>query len=135
MNSIYKTIGILGGATEALQIASEGVTDFATIDRILREQAGFKLGPFQLLDIAGIDVAHDAITSVYQQYLNEPRYRPSHIAAQHVSEGKLGQKTGEGFYTYVKGEAQMPAEAATPTVSEMPPVWVSTRAMRITDCP
>ncbi|MEN9617951.1 MAG: hypothetical protein RL406_188 [Pseudomonadota bacterium] len=130
MNSIYKTIGILGGATEALQIASEGVTDFATIDRILREQAGFKLGPFQLLDIAGIDVAHDAITSVYQQYLNEPRYRPSHIAAQHVSEGKLGQKTGEGFYTYVKGEAQMPAEAATPTVSEMPPVWVSTRAMR-----
>jgi len=130
MNSIYKTIGILGGATEALQIASEGVADFATIDRILRDQAGFKLGPFQLLDIAGIDVAHDAITSVYQQYLSEPRYRPSNLAVQRISEGKLGQKTGEGFYTYVNGEAQMPAEPTTPAVSEMPPVWVSTRAMR-----
>ncbi len=130
MNSIYKTIGILGGATEALQIASEGVADFATIDRILRDQAGFKLGPFQLLDIAGIDVAHDAITSVYQQYLSEPRYRPSNLAVQRISEGKLGQKTGEGFYTYVNGEAQMPADQTTPTVAEMPPVWVSTRAMR-----
>ena len=130
MHSIYKTIGILGGATEALQIASEGVADFATIDRILRDQAGFKLGPFQLLDIAGIDVAHNAITSVYQQYLSEPRYRPSHIAAQRITEGKLGQKSGEGFYTYVNGEAQMPAEQATPSVAEMPPVWVSTRAMR-----
>ena len=130
MNSIYKTIGILGGATEALQIASEGVADFATIDRILRDQAGFKLGPFQLLDIAGIDVAHNAITSVYQQYLSEPRYRPSHIAAQRITEGKLGQKSGEGFYTYVDGEAHMPAEPATPSMAEMPPVWVSTRAMR-----
>jgi 3-hydroxybutyryl-CoA dehydrogenase len=130
MNSIYKTIGILGGATEALQIASEGVADFATIDRILRDQAAFKLGPFQLLDIAGIDVAHDAITSVYQQYLSEPRYRPSNLAVQRISEGKLGQKTGAGFYTYVNGEAQMPAEQTTPNVSEMPPVWVSTRAMR-----
>ena len=130
MNSIYKTIGILGGATEALQIASEGVADFATIDRILRDQAGFKLGPFQLLDIAGLDVAHDAITSVYQQYWSEPRYRPSNITAQHITEGKLGQKTGAGFYTYVNGAAQMPAEPATPAVTEMPPVWVSTRAMR-----
>lgn len=130
MNSIYKTIGILGAATEALQIASEGVADFATIDRILRDQAGFKLGPFQLLDIAGIDVAHEAITSVYQQFWSEPRYRPSHIAVQRISAGKLGLKTGEGFYTYVNGQAQMPAESTVPTVAEIPPVWVSTRAMR-----
>ncbi len=103
MNSIYKTIGILGGATEALQVASEGVADLATIDLILREQAGFKLGPFQLLDLTGIDVAHEAITSVYGEYLNEPRFRPSPIAAQHISQGKLGQKTGQAFYTYVNG--------------------------------
>lgn len=130
MNSIHKTIGILGGATEALQIASEGVADFATIDRILREHAGFQLGPFQLLDIAGIDVAHEAITSIYQQYLSEPRFRPSNIAVQRINDGKLGQKTGEGFYTYVNGASQMPAEPAIPSVTEMPPVWVSTRAMR-----
>ena len=130
MNSIHKTIGILGGATEALQIASEGVADFATIDRILREHAGFQLGPFQLLDIAGIDVAHEAISSIYQQYLSEPRFRPSNIAAQRINSGKLGQKTGEGFYTYLNGAAQMPAEPAIPSLTEMPPVWVSTRAMR-----
>ena len=130
MNSIHKTIGILGGATEALQIASEGVADFATIDRILREHAGFQLGPFQLLDIAGIDVAHEAISSIYQQYLSEPRFRPSNIAMQRITDGKLGQKTGEGFYTYVNGAAQMPAEPAIPSLTEMPPVWVSTRAMR-----
>jgi 3-hydroxybutyryl-CoA dehydrogenase len=130
MNSIHQTIGILGGATEALQIASEGVADFATIDRILRDQAGFKVGPFQLLDLAGIDVAHEAMTSVYEQYLSEPRYRPSNIAMQRIAEGKLGQKSGEGFYTYVKGEAQISAEPITPTMTEMPPVWVSTRAMR-----
>jgi 3-hydroxybutyryl-CoA dehydrogenase len=130
MNSIYKTIGILGGATEALQIASEGVADFATIDRVLREHAGFHLGPFQLLDIAGLDVAHEAVTSIYEQFLSEPRYRPNNIAAQRISEGKLGQKTGQGFYAYVNGEAQMPAEQITPSTTEMPPVWVSTRAMR-----
>jgi 3-hydroxybutyryl-CoA dehydrogenase len=130
MHSIYKTIGILGGATEALQIAAEGVADFPTIDRILRDQAGFKFGPFELLDITGVDVAHDAITSVYQQYLHEPRYRPSALAAQRIAQGKLGQKTGEGFYTYLQGTAQIPAEPTTPTVADMPPVWVSTRAMR-----
>jgi 3-hydroxybutyryl-CoA dehydrogenase len=130
MTSIYKTIGILGGATEALQIASEGVADFATIDRILREQAGFKLGSFQLLDLTGLDVAHEAISSVYEQYMHEPRYRPSAIAAQRVAQGKLGQKTSEGFYTYVNNAVQIPAEPTTPSVTEMPPVWVSTRAMR-----
>ncbi len=130
MTSLYKTIGILGGATEALQIASEGVADFATIDRIMREQAGFKLGPFQLLDMTGIDTAHEAITAVFHQYEHEPRYRPSPIAAQRIAQGKLGQKTGEGFYTYLNGQAQMPADPVTPTVTDMPPVWVSTRAMR-----
>ena len=75
MNSIYKTLGILGGATEALQIASEGVADFATIDRILRDQACFKLGPFELLDLTGIDVAQEAMASFYQQYQHEPPWR------------------------------------------------------------
>ena len=130
MHSVYKTIGILGGATEALQIASEGVADFATIDQILREQAGFKLGPFQLLDLMGLDIALEAITSFYHQYWNEPRYRPSNIAIQRITKGQLGQKTGEGFYSYLDGKAQMPSEPNVPNVAELPPVWVSTRAMR-----
>ena len=130
MSSIYKTIGIVGGATEALQIASEGVADFATIDRILRDQAGFQLGPFQLLDLAGLDVAHDAMTSIYQQHWQEPRYRPSDITVQRLKAGALGQKSGEGFYKYVDGVAQIAAEPAAPVVANMPPVWLSPRAAR-----
>jgi 3-hydroxybutyryl-CoA dehydrogenase len=130
MNSIYKTLGILGGATEALQIASEGTADIATIDRILRDQAGFKLGPFELLDLTGIDVAQAAITSFYQQYNHEPRYRPSDLAAQRVGTGATGQQAGKGFYTYVNGVAQVSPEPAVPTVAELPPVWVSSRAVR-----
>ncbi len=130
MNPIYKTIGIVGGATEALQIALEGVADFATIDRILRDQAGFQLSPFELLDLAGLDVAHEAMTSIYQQYWHEPRYRPSNLLTQRLATGARGQTTGEGFYKYVNGAAQIAAEPVTPTVADMPPVWVSTRAMR-----
>jgi len=116
--------------TEALRIVSEGVTDFATVDRILRDQVGFKLGPFELLDLTALDVSHPVMESIYRQYYDEPRYRPSVITAQRLAGGVLGRKVGEGFYRYVDGKAQVPAEPTAPQVSEMPPVWVSTRAAR-----
>jgi len=119
-----------GYGTEALRIASEGIADFATIDRILRDQVGFKLGPFELLDLTGLDVSHPVMESIYQQYYDEPRYRPSVITAQRLAGGVLGKKVGEGFYKYVDGVPQISAEPATPLVNEMPPVWVSTRAVR-----
>ncbi|TFZ00797.1 3-hydroxyacyl-CoA dehydrogenase [Ramlibacter henchirensis] len=119
-----------GYGTEALRIVSEGVADFATIDRILRDQAGFKLGPFELLDLTGLDVSHPVMESIYRQYYDEPRYRPSAIAAQRAAGGVLGRKTAEGFYRYVEGKQQVPVEAAAPKVDEVPPVWVSTRAAR-----
>jgi 3-hydroxybutyryl-CoA dehydrogenase len=130
MNLIYKTISILGGATEALQIASEGVADFATLDRILRDHAGFNFGAFESLDAIGLDVAHSAMTSAYQQYQHEPRYRPSALVAQRLATGATGQSSGEGFYKYLNNIAQIAPEQVTPLVNEMPPVWVSTRAMR-----
>lgn len=130
MTSIYKSIGILGGATEALQIASEGVADFATIDKILRDQAGFKLGPFQSLDLTGLEVAQETITHVFQQYQHEPRFRPSDLTTQRLSAGKLGQKSGEGFYKYTNGIAEVAPEQPVPVVTELPPVWVSSRAVR-----
>ena len=116
--------------TEALRIASEGVADFATIDRILKDQAGFKLGPFELLDLTALDVSHPVMESIYHQYYEEPRYRPSVITAQRLAGGVVGRKVGEGFYRYVDGKAQVPAEPAAPQAGEMPPVWVSTRAAR-----
>ncbi len=105
-----------GYGTEALRIAAEGVADFATIDRILRDQAGFKLGPFELLDLTALDVSHPVMESIYRQYYDEPRYRPSVITAQRLAGGLLGRKTGEGFYRYVDGKAQVPAEPAVPQV-------------------
>ncbi len=119
-----------GYGTEALRIASESITDFATIDRILREHAGFKLGPFELMDLTALDVSHPVMESIYHQYYEEDRYRPSVITAQRLAGGLLGRKTGEGFYRYENGAAQIPAEPAVPQVAEMPPVWVSPRAAR-----
>ncbi len=119
-----------GYGTEALRIAGEKVADFATIDRILRDQVGFKLGPFELMDLTALDVSHPVMESVYRQYYEEPRYRPSVITAQRLAGGMLGKKVGQGFYRYDNGAAQLPAEPATPQVDDMPPVWVSPRAAR-----
>ncbi|EJE50722.1 3-hydroxyacyl-CoA dehydrogenase [Acidovorax sp. CF316] len=119
-----------GYGTEALRIVGEGVADFATIDRILRDQVGFKLGPFELMDLTALDVSHPVMESIYQQYYDEPRYRPSVITAQRLAGGVVGKKVGEGFYRYENGAAQVPAEPPVPVVAEIPPVWVSPRAAR-----
>ena len=119
-----------GFGTEALRIVGEGVADFATVDRILRDQAGFKLGPFELLDLTGLDVSHPVMESIYRQYFDEPRYRPSVITTQRLAGGLLGKKVGEGFYRYDHGVAQVPDEPAAPVVEQVPPVWVSPRAAR-----
>ncbi|MBO9680789.1 MAG: 3-hydroxyacyl-CoA dehydrogenase [Acidovorax sp.] len=119
-----------GFGTEALRVVSEGVADFATVDRILREQAGFKLGPFELMDLTALDVSHPVMESIYHQYYEEPRFRPSVITAQRLAGGLVGRKAGEGFYRYEDGVAQLPPEPAVPVVAEMPPVWVSPRAAR-----
>lgn len=119
-----------GYGTEALRVVGEGVADFVTVDRILRDQAGFKLGPFELMDLTALDVSHPVMESIYRQYYDEPRYRPSVITAQRLAGGVVGKKVGEGFYRYTDGKAQIAAEPAAPQVAEMPPVWVSTRAAR-----
>jgi 3-hydroxybutyryl-CoA dehydrogenase len=119
-----------GYGTEALRIVSEGIADFATIDRILRDQVGFKLGPFELMDLTALDVSHPVMESVYRQYYEEARYRPSAITAQRLAGGMLGRKTGEGFYKYAGGVMQVTPEIPAPVVSEMPPFWISPRASR-----
>ncbi|MFM6986096.1 MAG: 3-hydroxyacyl-CoA dehydrogenase [Hydrogenophaga sp.] len=119
-----------GYGTEALRVASERVADFATIDRILRDQMGFRLGPFELMDLTALDVSHPVMESIYRQYYEEPRYRPSVITAQRLAAGVIGRKVGEGFYDYSGGVAHVPADPAPPEVSSLPPVWVSPKAAR-----
>lgn len=119
-----------GYGTEALRVVSERVADFATIDRILKDQMGFRLGPFELMDLTALDVSHPVMESIYRQYYDEPRYRPSVITAQRLAGGVVGKKVGEGFYVYDNGVAQVPAEPPVPTVATLPPVWVSPKAAR-----
>jgi 3-hydroxybutyryl-CoA dehydrogenase len=101
---------------EALRVLSEGIAEFATIDRILVDAAGFRLGPFGLMDLVGLDVAHAVMKSMYQQYFEEPKYRPSFLAEPRVAAGLLGRKTGRGWYEYDKeNNATRVQEAAAPT--------------------
>ncbi|HZH09615.1 MAG TPA: 3-hydroxyacyl-CoA dehydrogenase [Microvirga sp.] len=115
-------------ATEALRIVSEGIADFADVDRVMVDAAGFRLGPFELLDLTGLDVSHAVMESIYRQYYEEPRYRPVPITAQRHAAGLFGRKTGRGFYTYVDGRAQKPPEAAVPERDLTGlRVWISNR--------
>ncbi|MDX1369487.1 3-hydroxyacyl-CoA dehydrogenase [Pseudomonas sp.] len=113
-----------GFGTEALRVLSEGVTDHATIDRLLMDQGGFRMGPFTLLDLTGLDISHAVMESIYQQYYQEPRFRPSALTAQRLAAGLLGRKSGEGFYRYADGQAVLPDEPTAPSAEPMS-VWLS----------
>lgn len=115
-------------STEALRIVQEGIASFADVDRVMTEAAGFRMGPFELFDLTGLDVSHAVIESIYRQYHEEPRYRPVQITAQRHAAGLFGRKTGRGFYTYVDAKAQKPAEPQVPAIDLAGvSVWVSNR--------
>jgi 3-hydroxybutyryl-CoA dehydrogenase len=115
-----------GMNTEGLRVAGEGVAGFVEIDRIMREQAGFRLGPFELLDLTALDVSHPVMESIYHQFYEEPRFTPSPITGTRLAGGLLGRKTGEGFYRYADGKQQVSAEAPAPTLLPRR-VWISKR--------
>jgi 3-hydroxybutyryl-CoA dehydrogenase len=100
-----------GFGTEALQIvAGEGAAGFADVDRALRDQAGFRLGPFELWDLTGLDVSQPVMEQIFRSFSMEPRFRPSWLLKQRLDAGLLGRKTGEGFYRYPGGRKVEPAE-------------------------
>ena len=118
-----------GFGVEALRIVQERVCTFADVDRIMVEAAGFRMGPFEVFDLVGFDVSKAVMESIYHQYYEEPRYRPSFAAAQRVTAGLLGRKTGEGFYTYSAGAPlRRPDDRPVPAVDARAlPHWVSDR--------
>jgi 3-hydroxybutyryl-CoA dehydrogenase len=84
---------------EALRLAEEGVADYSTMDALM-EASGFKMGPFKLMDLIGNDINYAVSCSVYDQLGKPERLQPSFIQKEKVETGKLGRKTGEGYYKY-----------------------------------
>ncbi|WP_126246006.1 3-hydroxyacyl-CoA dehydrogenase NAD-binding domain-containing protein [Chitinophaga rhizosphaerae] len=84
---------------EAMEIAQSGAADLQTIDRLL-EAAGFRMGPFALMDLIGNDVNFAVTKSLYEAFHEAPRFKPGALQAALVEKGELGRKTGQGFYKY-----------------------------------
>ena len=87
---------------EALRILGDNLADVEKIDRIMKKAGGFKMGPFELQDMIGIDINFATTQSVYTDFFHEGRFKPSRIQQRMVQAGSLGRKTGEGFYDYDK---------------------------------
>jgi 3-hydroxybutyryl-CoA dehydrogenase len=85
---------------EALRMLGEGLGSHEEIDRVYRLGGGFRMGPFELMDLIGIDVNLAVARSFYEQSFGEPRWRPHPIQARMVAAGRLGRKSGRGFYSY-----------------------------------
>lgn len=113
-----------GYLTESLRLLGECIAPHTEIDRILRQAAGFRMGPFELLDLTGLDVSQPVMESIYDQYYQEPRFRPSPIARQRLMAGLLGRKTQRGFYKYQDGQKEAIADPVTPSAEPLP-VWLS----------
>jgi len=88
---------------EALRMLEEGIADVATIDWALREVGGFRMGPFELMDLIGNDVNFAVTTSVFEGFFYDPRYRPSLVQRRLVDAGLLGRKRERGYYDYRAG--------------------------------
>lgn len=85
---------------EAIRIYEEGIADFATIDAIMKEVGGFKMGPFELMDFIGNDVNFKVSCSVFEQFFYDPRYKPSITQQRLYESGNFGRKSGRGYYNY-----------------------------------
>jgi 3-hydroxybutyryl-CoA dehydrogenase len=95
---------------ESLRMLGEGVAPHDEIDRIVRLGAGMRMGPFELMDLIGLDVNFTVAKSFWEQSFGEPRWRPTPIHERMVASGRLGRKTGRGFYSYEKDTPHRPRD-------------------------
>ncbi len=101
---------------EALRLLQERLADVETIDRICRMEGGFRMGPFELMDLVGVETGFEISQSFYAQSFGEPRWQPSMIAARQVAAGLYGRKSGRGYYEYSDGEHR-PEDPPAPQAS------------------
>jgi 3-hydroxybutyryl-CoA dehydrogenase len=99
---------------EALRLLGERIAPLESIDRVCRMQGGFRMGPFELMDLVGVDTGFQISKSFFEQSFGEPRWRPSPITARYVAAGLHGRKTGRGYYVYSGDEPHRPPDPEPP---------------------
>ncbi|MBE7375822.1 3-hydroxyacyl-CoA dehydrogenase [Pseudomonas lopnurensis] len=112
---------------EALRILAEGIATPAQIDRILKDSLGFRMGPFELFDLVGLDISQAVMESIHGQFYQDPRYTPSPLVPPRVASGLLGRKSGQGFYHYAEGGALQEKLALPAPVMIDRPFWLDCR--------
>jgi 3-hydroxybutyryl-CoA dehydrogenase len=114
-----------GMGPECQRLLTENIATFDEIDRILTGAPGFRMGPFTLSDLVGIDVGAAAMASMYEQFFHEPAYAPSPLMALRAAGGLYGQKSGSGWYAYNDGrKIEPPAKPAPAVRPDEVHVWV-----------
>jgi 3-hydroxybutyryl-CoA dehydrogenase len=113
-----------GYSLEASHLVSEGIASFVEVDRVMRDVGGFRMGPFELMDLTALDVTQPASELLYTQFFHEARYRPSLVMRSRLDAGILGRKTKRGFYDYSSGQQAVPPEPPAPSARPRS-VWVS----------
>ncbi|MGK0298618.1 MAG: 3-hydroxybutyryl-CoA dehydrogenase [Gammaproteobacteria bacterium] len=114
-----------GLITEGLRLLFENVTDPQTVDAVMRDCAGFRMGPFELMDLTGLDVTYPATEQIYLQYFNEARLKPTPLQKQRYTAGLYGRKTGEGFYRYKNNEKILTKESEIKPETSNSQFWLT----------
>ena len=91
---------------ESLRIYEEGISDIATIDWVMKEIGGFRMGPFELMDFIGNDINYTVTETVFKEFFYDSRYKPSFTQKRLSEAGLLGRKTGKGYYDYSEGASR-----------------------------
>jgi len=102
---------------ESIRIYEEGLADFSTIDYAMKQFGGFKMGPFELMDLIGNDINYTVTETVWRQFFYDSKYKPSLTQKRLVEAGHLGRKSGKGYYDYSEG-SKMPEPNKDNTLSE-----------------
>ncbi len=114
-----------GFTLEASHLVHEGVASFVDVDRVMRDVGGFRMGPFELMELTGLDVTQPASVLIYNQFFQEQRFRPSVIMQSRYEAGVLGRKSKKGFYNYDAEMKPIVAPEAPAPAAKPKSVWVS----------